>query len=223
CPYSLGKVWYYFERTLNYPVTVLAMSNLFRVDLDQYNVLVLPEGSFRFNENQAEQLSDWVRAGGRLIAIGSSVRAFPSMAGFSLETTASNSDGNGGNNDTPAVYGNSTREYISSTTPGAIFETKIDETHPLGYGLGNTYYSLKTGAQAYPYQDNIWNVGYLNKQPKTFGFVGVEARKRLKENMIFGVEESGRGQVIYLVDNPLYRGFWEQGKLLFSNALFLVQ
>jgi len=32
----------------------------------------------------------------------------------------------------------------------------------------------------------------------------------------------GRGQVIYLIDNPLYRGFWEQGKLLMANALFQV-
>ncbi|MEM8523693.1 MAG: M14 family metallopeptidase [Bacteroidota bacterium] len=219
---EFGQVWYYFERTLNYPVTVLTMSNLFRVDLDDYNVLVLPEGRFRFNESQAEQLSDWVRGGGRLIAIGNSVRAFPSMAGFSLET-GSNGESSDSKDAAPAVYGNSTREYISSTTPGAIFETKIDETHPLGFGLGDTYYSLKTGTQAYPYQDNIWNVGYLNDDPKTFGFVGSEARKQLKKNMIFGVEESGRGQVIYLVDNPLYRGFWEQGKLLFSNALFLVQ
>jgi len=32
----------------------------------------------------------------------------------------------------------------------------------------------------------------------------------------------GRGQVVYLIDNPLYRGFWEQGKLLFANAVFQV-
>ncbi|MEM6697035.1 MAG: M14 family metallopeptidase [Bacteroidota bacterium] len=156
---EFGQVWYYFERTLNYPVTVLTMSNLFRIDLDQYNVLVLPEGSFRFSENQAEQLSDWVRGGGRLIAIGASVRAFPNLAGFSLENNSSNDDG-GESNDVPAVYGNATREYISSTTPGAIFETKIDVTHPLAYGLGDTYYSLKTGTQAYPYQEDIWNIGY---------------------------------------------------------------
>jgi hypothetical protein len=38
---------------------------------------------------------------------------------------------------------------------------------------------------------------------------------------VFGVEEQGRGAMIYLVDNPLYRAFWHQGHFLFANAIFL--
>jgi len=217
-PNEFGQVWYYFEQELNYPITVLTMNNLFRVDLDEYDILVLPEGRFGFSDNQAQELSTWVRNGGRLIVIGSSVRAFAGLNGFSLERLDSDSEEE--ERDTPAKYGDAAREYISSTTPGAIFETQIDATHPLGFGLGDTYFSLKTGTQAYPYQENMWNIGYINSNPKTFGFVGVEARKRLKKNMIFGVEQKGGGSVVYLVDNPLYRAFWEQGKLLFSNAVF---
>jgi hypothetical protein len=36
------------------------------------------------------------------------------------------------------------------------------------------------------------------------------------------VQDVGRGAVVYLVDNPLFRGFWQSGKRLFSNAVFLV-
>jgi len=36
------------------------------------------------------------------------------------------------------------------------------------------------------------------------------------------VEEVGRGEVVYLLDDPLFRGFWYNGELVFSNALFLV-
>jgi hypothetical protein len=32
----------------------------------------------------------------------------------------------------------------------------------------------------------------------------------------------GSGSVIYMADDPLFRLFWENGKLLFSNAVFLV-
>jgi hypothetical protein len=32
----------------------------------------------------------------------------------------------------------------------------------------------------------------------------------------------GRGSVVYMVDDPLFRSFWENGKLLFSNAVFMV-
>jgi hypothetical protein len=37
------------------------------------------------------------------------------------------------------------------------------------------------------------------------------------------MEEYGRGQVVYMVDNPLFRGFWENGKLFFANAVFMSQ
>ena len=40
--------------------------------------------------------------------------------------------------------------------------------------------------------------------------------------MVFGVENMGRGHVIYLADNPLFRAFWYNGKLLFGNAVFIV-
>ncbi|MEM1324520.1 MAG: M14 family metallopeptidase [Bacteroidota bacterium] len=217
---EFGQVWFYMERELNYPVTVLTMKNLFSVDLDEYDVLILPEGRFRFSDGQVEQLQSWVRGGGKLIAIGRAVSGLASTGAFGLERASS--DEGDDENDEPAIYGESTRRYVSSTTPGAIFQTQIDETHPLGYGLGDTYYSLKTGTQSYSYQEDVWNVGYLNNDPISFGFVGENAKKRLNRNMVFGVRNSGRGQVIYLVDNPLYRGFWEQGKLLFANGLFLV-
>ena len=46
--------------------------------------------------------------------------------------------------------------------------------------------------------------------------------KQIDRTLVFGTQNMGRGQVIYLVDNPLFRGFWENGKLFFANALFMV-
>jgi hypothetical protein len=39
---------------------------------------------------------------------------------------------------------------------------------------------------------------------------------------LFGVEDFGQGHVVYMVDNPLFRGFWENGKMIFGNAIFMV-
>jgi hypothetical protein len=54
------------------------------------------------------------------------------------------------------------------------------------------------------------------------GFVGNDAKKKLENTLHFGVQDLGRGQVVYFVNNPLFRGFWYNGKLLFANALFMV-
>ena len=41
-------------------------------------------------------------------------------------------------------------------------------------------------------------------------------------SLIFGVERSGGGQIVYFVDNVLFRNFWYNGKLMVANALFFV-
>ena len=80
------------------------------------------------------------------------------------------------------------------------------------------------GARSYKYLDNGSAV-YLSEgdNEPISGFAGSEAKKKIAETLIFGTEEMGRGQVIYMVDNPLFRGFWENGKLFFANALFMVK
>jgi hypothetical protein len=41
-------------------------------------------------------------------------------------------------------------------------------------------------------------------------------------SLAIGTENQGRGEIIYFVDNPIFRGFWESGKLVLSNAIFMV-
>ena len=41
------------------------------------------------------------------------------------------------------------------------------------------------------------------------------------QTLAIGSESHGRGNIVYLVDNPIFRGFWESGKLVLSNAIFL--
>jgi hypothetical protein len=65
-----------------------------------------------------------------------------------------------------------------------------------------------------------WNVGRLTKDSYQAGFVGHQLKEKLKETLIIGSQRIGKGQIVYIADNPLFRGFWYQGKLLFGNAVF---
>ena len=47
-------------------------------------------------------------------------------------------------------------------------------------------------------------------------------KDKIKDGLSFGVQEYGKGSIIYLADNPIFRCFWENGKMIFSNAVFLV-
>ena len=82
---------------------------------------------------------------------------------------------------------------------------------------------MKLRNRRYAFLLRGWNVGITQDSTSVVsGFVGYKAKENLRESMVFGVENMGRGHVIYLADNPLFRAFWYNGKLLFGNAVFIV-
>jgi len=112
------------------------------------------------------------------------------------------------------------RHAISEITTGSIFEADLDKTHPLSFGI-ERYYTLKLDADAYDLLENEGNALILNSEVKPIaGFIGQQVKELQKKSLLFGEESLGRGSVVYLVDNVLFRGFWYSGKQLFSNAVF---
>ena len=217
---NFGEVWHFFEQQLGYPVTVLDKRYYNRVKLSDYDIIILPElwGSSYFNENQLKDLNDWIRKGGKLIAIGGALESLVGANGFSIRKKSAPRD-------TIADlenYQSGERNYIKYLITGAVFKAKLDPTHPLAFGYNDTYFTLRLQGDAYEYLEN-GNVAYIQSEGKPVsGFAGSQAQKLVPESLVFGVEQKGAGCVIYMADNPLFRGFWENGKLFFANALFMV-
>ena len=65
-------MWRYLDEDLGMPVTLVDAQRPGSVDLDEYSVFILPPGAGAFARERAEDLARWTRAGGTLIAIGSS-------------------------------------------------------------------------------------------------------------------------------------------------------
>ncbi|TKD62383.1 M14 family metallopeptidase [Flavobacterium sp. ASW18X] len=218
---QFGEVWHFFEQQLNYPVTILNEAYFKNIDLDAYDVLILPNGRYNsyLDETTMAELKDWVKAGGKLIAMGGALKSLTGSNGFGLkikelekETEATS----------PTPSHAIERERMKNAITGAIFKTRVDNSNPLAYGYGNSYFTLKLGTDSYDYLKQ-GNAVYLEKDATPVsGFAGTNAQKKLGNTLVFGNQNYGRGQVIYMVDNPLFRGFWENGKLFFANALFMV-
>jgi len=223
-PYSFGETWHFFEQKLGYPVDVYDAAQISSIALSDYNTLILPEGRYAWNDSNWNEVKEWIRNGGKLIVLGRAVGNLAGKEGFSLkgkeqqvkEEEPELEDYLNAHN-----YADQSRRSISNSIPGAIFRVKLDTTHPLAFGLGDYYQTLKTSSNAYELLEGGWNVGHLEANPSPIGFAGANALKAQGGALAIGVEELGSGSVVYLVDNPLFRGFWEQGQLLFSNALFM--
>ena len=225
---SFGQIWHLLENDLDYPLSVWSPDQLQSGDLDQYNTLILPSGYYRIDENTVDKISSWASSGGKVIAIGSALSKFENESGFTLSPYASDSEKSQERNkrnqekldERLENYAHRERRSISNRMPGAIYKVNLDNSHPLAFGLPDHYFSLKTSTRRYSFLKDTWNVGYIDEDPLIYGFAGSKAKERMKETTVFAVQRKGSGKIIYMVDNPLYRGFWRQGKFLFSNAFF---
>ena len=226
---SCGEIWYYFDQLMNYELSMIDWDQFDRADLSVYNTIILPDGYYSIGEDKFKKLDEWTRKGGRLIVIEGAVQQFTGKKGLTFEVFATDDDKKAAEalklnkelmdrlNDFEGLE----RRSISRGTAGAIIKNVVDDSHPLAYGLGKTYYSLKTSSATFALQKGMWNVVHIPKNYDSYGFIGTGLKKQLEESVSFAVQSNGSGQAIYMVDNPLFRHFWDKGLLLFSNAVFL--
>jgi len=232
-PTAVGEVWHVFEKRLRYPATLMRAEDLRASDLDGFDVLVMPSGDYGavFPEGERAWLRKWVEGGGRLVAMGEAAGFLAGVDGFGAERKETEDPAP---RDSLGRYAQREREAASGRVPGAIFRAALDATHPLGYGYAQaggsgdgreTYYTLRRGAGALAPLTDGWNVATLpaaEEGAPVSGFAGTQAQRRLAGALVFGVEPVGAGRAVYLADDPLFRGFWQGGMLLFSNAVFMV-
>ena len=232
-PPSAGEVWHFFDQELNYPITLLDGNTLGTINWNKLDVVILPTNynyARVLNDKTLTALKDWVRSGGKLIAMERAAAFLAGKDGFALKEKESLGDGDkstdktkkGNPVDSLKLYNDRERAAISDDTPGSIYRVNVDTSHPLGFGLSGGYYALVQNAYNFDFLKDGWNVGYLKSDNYVAGFSGRNAKAKLKNTLLMGVQTIGRGSIVYLADDPLFRGFWYNGKLLFSNAVFLV-
>lgn len=221
---NFGDLWYFFEQELNYPIDIIKTDIMDYIDLDDYDILVLASGRYSSlqNENGFKKIDSWIKGGGNLILLENAIDGFIGENKFALEKNDSKKDKEEEDSD-PVLYSfeNNERENLKNYIQGGIIKLKLDNSHPLAYGYDKYYYTLKNNSSSYGFLNDGWNVGYITTpKERVAGFVGSETKKLLKKNMVFGVEQRGRGNVIYFADNPNFRSFWQNGKLFLANAIF---
>jgi len=227
---NAGEIWHFFEQELDYPVTLINADDAPSMNWKNYDVLILPNGRYKFlsDKSTAEPFRNWVKEGGCLIALENAVAQLAKIEwGIHLKKDPDEKKGDEKEkkeSDYSSLhrYENRERDQIPGSVPGAIYKVELDNSHPLAFGYPDHYYTLKQDDRVYEFiKEGGWNVGVLKKDNYISGFTGNKAKEKLKDGVVFGVQDIGRGTVIYMADDPLFRGFWENGKLLFCNAVFL--
>jgi hypothetical protein len=202
-PLNTGEIWHFFEKELVLPFRMFRASELSRID--ELDLIVLPEGEL--SANVLDQLKPWIENGGRLLIFGDAAYNF--VTDFDIMVKDIETD-----------YSATEREELSGLITGAIYKCDLlAKSSPLTFGYDG-YYSLRQSASNFSLKNGKSILSLPANAEQVAGFVGAKAKENQGEAMILGVENYGKGELIYFCDNPLFRGFWENGKLLVANALY---
>jgi len=226
---SVGEVWHWFDQVTDYPISRFPANRLGSMDLDEFDVIVLPSGSYGsvLGESGLKHVRDWVRSGGRVVALGSATSWLAGKEGMDLKMTETPSpaDSVKMTEARERRYADRSRDRAPDSNPGAVYRVQVDNTHPLGFGFGGESFVLRQGSRhpAIMTGSGNWNVGIIQEDGRVSGHTGYRAEPLVEGSLAFGVQSEGSGEWIFLPDNPLFRGFWQSGLHLFANAVFMAR
>ena len=127
---SAGQVWHLLDTKYKVPFTLLPIKGLGRVNLDRYNVIILPNGNYQdLSETVVARLQDWLASGNTLIAFENANSWLSKNKLISAEFEKDEIKATGFNYENSLLFG------ASREVPGSVFETKLDLTHPINYGI----------------------------------------------------------------------------------------
>ncbi|MDP5170754.1 MAG: M14 family zinc carboxypeptidase [Bacteroidia bacterium] len=214
--YDAGEIWHLLDERFEYPVTLVDIDDFRRADLSKFTHLVMANGNY--SNLPAEQIADWMREGGTLVAMKGAVRwlSTQSWADIQLQNAPPN------RHSTPLPYGEKDDRDGAQVVGGLICNTIIDTTHPLGFGFSrNTLPVFKNASyflagDHYPYGHPV----RYTASPIASGYLSSENMERLAESPAVTVVKVGRGNLIAMADDPAFRAYWYGSQKLLINALF---
>lgn len=230
--YEAGEVWHLFDTRLQLPLSMLKSSSLSRVQFDKYTTIVLVSGSYStLSEKTIESLSAWVEKGGNLVLTGSSVtwantKGLIDVKAKSASESSVESEMEDEKSATKTAiqkpFDQARNDAALKLISGAIFETKIDTTHPIGYGYSANKLQVFRNNKVIlePSSDLYKNAVVYTDNPQVAGYCSQENVEVLKNSAAAISIEKGRGSVIVIPQNPNFRGFWYGTNRLFFNAVY---
>lgn len=221
--YDAGELWHHVDQNLEMAIPMIDINRFSRIDLSQYRTIIMPDGNYRALRGQKEKLSNWIKDGGNVIAIKGAIRWLKNQDLLSLEyqTDTASKKASKPKKGIPA-YSGADEERGAKFTGGMIAMTDIDLTHPLYYGYNrNELPVFKRGNDFFKPIGGAYNTpGRYSSAPRLSGYLHAENAAKMPGAAAVFSTRMGRGKIIGLVDNPVFRGyFWGTNKLL-ANALF---
>ncbi|WP_394421840.1 M14 family metallopeptidase [Tenacibaculum mesophilum] len=214
--YDAGEIWHLLDQRYDMKLTKLDTDYASRVNLDKYTTIIVPN-SRSIDKNLVEKLKVWVRNGGVLVGYRNAINWLSNRGFVNVKFNKTKIDSV--NN---VSFENRSLQSGAQVIGGAIFEAKIDRSHPINFGYKNEKIALFRNTKQFIQADaKSYNnpIQYTNS-PLLSGYISKENLKELKNTVPFKAGRLGSGRVIVFTDNTNFRGFWFGTNKLLMNAIF---
>ena len=218
-PYDAGEIWHLLDQRYDITVTKIDVNDINRKDLSRYNTIIVPN-TYGSPENEVvDQLKEWTRSGGTLIGYRSALRWMSSSKLLPLEFKKT---------ENPAKdisFEQRSDFYGAQNIGGAIFETKLDRSHPIAFGFKDDQLPMFRNTRLFvePHKDSFRNPIKYTDSPLMSGYISDINLEALKNTVPFQHNNYGRGDVIGFTDNTQFRAFWYGTNKLLMNAIFFAE
>ena len=232
--YGTGSIWHALDFRRRVPCTLVEPADFGRVDWTDGTVLILPDGRYGdVSASAREELKDWVRGGGTVVAVGTAAR-FLKRAGivdYQFRGDPPEEDDEDENDVPPPRrdYAGASDERALELVSGAIFTAEPDVTHPLLWGVEDRVQSVFVNNTLWPERSEspygtplmLSESGGSPTAPLKAGYASARNRGLAAGAAYLRADRVGRGRVVLFASDPCFRGFWHGTERLLANAILL--
>jgi hypothetical protein len=216
-PSDAGEIWHMFDQKAAMPLTKIDIDQLQHINLNKYTTLILVNGTYSsLSTATTTKIEQWVQNGGTLIGYQEAIKWLTDSK--LIELGFKKNKGDAGNISFEQVDDFKGAQLIS----GAIFETKLDLSHPINFGMPRNKLPLfrNTSIIIEPNKNSYNNPIQYTNEPLLSGYISKPNSELLKETVPFQSIKKRDGKILVFTDNTNFRAFWLGTEKLFWNAIF---
>ena len=216
-PYDAGEIWHLFDQRYDMLITKLDTRDFRKKDLSKYTDIIVPNSwGTSLTKSDAVKIKNWIKQGGTLIGYKNIGKWFDKHEILKIDFKTKK-------NTARSISFDQKRDFFGAQLiGGAIFETKIDRSHPIVFGYKNEKLPVFRNSTLFMKPDtNSYNnpIKYTNN-PLLSGYISDKNLLELKNTSMCKIGTLEKGKVIYFTDNTNFRAFWYGTNKLLMNAIF---
>ena len=213
--YDAGEIWHLFDTRYKIPITKIDIKNLNRANLLEYSHIILP--SYSGKNIDIKKIENYLKNGGNLIAYRSSINWLKENKIINIDFLKNDKYASNISFEDRGKFNG------SQVIGGTIFNTKIDKSHPINFGIINDNLPTFKNNTIFmkPEKNSFNNPIQYSKNALLSGYISNDNLELLIKSVPFKIKRYFSGKIFLFADNTNFRAFWYGTNRLLMNTIYL--